>query len=154
MNELLCERYDKLYITLVLSKHCLIDALDKPERKLLLTIMDRKDEIADELAFDSFVCGFKLALQFSAELSLNEETPLDRSKNFDDSVVSVMFGDNQTMDGCFFVFGKNHSLMALAGILLGFFATNIGVFQRHAATLTHKLSRRAKQCVDRNVKQL
>ena len=33
--------------------------------QLLLTITDRKDEIADELAFDSFICGFKLALQLS-----------------------------------------------------------------------------------------
>ena len=53
------------------------------------------DEIADELAFDSFICGFKLALQFSAALRLYEETPLDRSKTFDASVVSSMFGENQ-----------------------------------------------------------
>ena len=104
MNELLYELYNKLYTPLAMSKqraeiyHChhkLIEVLDKPERKLLLTIMDRKDEIADELAFDSFICGFKLALQFSAALRLYEETPLDRSKAFDDSVVSAMFGENQ-----------------------------------------------------------
>ena len=104
MNELLYELYDKLYTPLAMTKqrteiynchHKLIDALDKPERKLLLTIMDRKDEIADELAFDSFICGFKLALQFSAALRLYEETPLDRSKTFDNSVVSAMFSDNQ-----------------------------------------------------------
>ena len=104
MNELLYELYNKLYTPLAMSKqraeiyHChhkLIDILDKPERKLLLTIMDRKDEIADELAFDSFICGFKLALQFSAALRLYEETPLDRSKTFDASVVSSMFEKNQ-----------------------------------------------------------
>ena len=103
MNELLYELYNKLYTPLAMSKqraeiyHChhkLIEVLDKPERKLLLTIMDRKDEIADELAFDSFICGFKLALQISTELRLYEETPLDRSKTFDDSVVSAMFGEN------------------------------------------------------------
>lgn len=104
MNELLYELYDKLYTPLAVSKqraeiyHChhkLIEVLDKPERKLLLTIMDRKDEIADELAFDSFICGFKLALQFSAALRLYEETPLERSKTFDASVVSCMFGEDQ-----------------------------------------------------------
>ena len=56
--------------------------------------MDREDEIADKPAFDSFVCGFKLALQLSTELKLYEETPLDRSKTFDASVVSAMFGEN------------------------------------------------------------
>ena len=104
MNELLYELYNKLYTPLAMTKqraeiyHChhkLIEVLDKTERKLVLTIMDRKDEIADELAFDSFICGFKLALQFSAALRLYEETPLDRSKTFDASVVSSMFGENQ-----------------------------------------------------------
>ena len=104
MNELLYELYEKLYTPLAMSKqraeiyHChhkLIEVLDKPERKLLLTIMDRKDEIADELAFDSFICGFELALQFSAALKLYEETPLERSKTFDASVVSAMFGENK-----------------------------------------------------------
>ena len=104
MNELLYELYEKLYTPLAMSKqraeiyHChhkLIEVLDKPERKLLLTIMDRKDEIADELAFDSFVCDFNLALRLSSELRLYEETPLERSKTFDASVVSSMFGENQ-----------------------------------------------------------
>ena len=104
MTEFLYELYHQLYTPLSLAKqkaeiyechHKLIDALDKPERKLLLTIMDRKDEIADELAFDSFICGFSLALRLSSEFRLYEETPLDRSKTFDDSVVSAMFGENQ-----------------------------------------------------------
>ena len=93
MSEFLYELYHQLYTPLTLAKqkaeiyechHKLIDGLDKPERKLLLTILDRKDEIADELA-----------LQFSAALRLYEETPLDRSKTFDASVVSAMFGENQ-----------------------------------------------------------
>lgn len=63
-NELLYGLYDKLYTPLAMSKqkseiykchHKLVEVLDKPERKLLLTIMDIKDKIADELAFDSFV---------------------------------------------------------------------------------------------------
>lgn len=103
MSEFLYELYNKLYTPLEMSEQkaeiyeChrqLIEVLDKPERRLLLTIMDRKDEIADKLAFDSFVCGFNLALRLSSELRLYEETPLDRSKAFDDSVVSAMFGEN------------------------------------------------------------
>ena len=103
MNELLYDLYEKLYTPLAMSSQkakiyeChrqLIEVLDKPERKLLLTIIDIKDKIADELAFDSFVCGFNLALRLSSELRLYEETPLDRSKTFDDSVVSAMFEEN------------------------------------------------------------
>ena len=103
MTEFLYELYDKQYTPLAMTKQkaeiyeChrqLIEVLDKPERRLLLTIMDIKDKIADELAFDSFVCGFNLALRLSSELRLYEETPLDRSKTFDDSVVSAMFGEN------------------------------------------------------------
>ena len=104
MHEFLYELYDKLYTPLAMTKqkaeiyechHKLVEVLDKPERKLLLTIMDSKDKIADELAFDSFVCGFNLALRLSSELRLYEETPLNRSKTFDDSVVSTMFRGNQ-----------------------------------------------------------
>ena len=103
MHEFLYELYDTLYTPLAMTEEkskiykChqkLINVLDKPERKLLLTIMDIKDKIADELAFDSFVCGFNLALRLSSELRLYEETPLDRSKTFDASVVSAMFGEN------------------------------------------------------------
>ena len=104
MHEFLYELYDTLYTPLAMTKQkaeiyeChrqLIEVLDKPDRRLLLTIMDIKDKIADELAFDSFVCGFKLALQLSTALTLYEETPLERSKTFDASVVSSMFGENQ-----------------------------------------------------------
>lgn len=104
MTEFLYELYHQLYTPLSLAKqkaeiyechHKLIDGLNKPERKLLLTIMDRKDEIADELAFDSFVCGFKLAHQLSTALKLYDETPLDRSRKLNDTVAFAMFGQNQ-----------------------------------------------------------
>ena len=104
MTEFLYEIYNKLYTPLALTKqkaeiyechHKLVDVLDKSERKLLLTIMDRKDEIADELAFDSFVCGFKLALQLSSALKLYDEMPLDRSREINDTVAFAMFGQNQ-----------------------------------------------------------
>ena len=46
----------------------LIDILGKPERKLVLRIIDGKDRLADELGLDSFVFGFKLATQLAHEL--------------------------------------------------------------------------------------
>ena len=104
MTELLYELYSKFYTPLAMTEqkveiyechHKLIDVLDKPERKLVLAIMDRKDEIAEELALDSFICGFKLALKLSTELNHYEELPLDRSRILDDSVAFAMFGQNQ-----------------------------------------------------------
>ena len=46
----------------------LIDVLDKPERKLVLRIIDGKDQLADEIGLDSFIFGFKLATQLEYEL--------------------------------------------------------------------------------------
>lgn len=41
----------------------LIDRLEKPERKLVLRIIDTKDMITEELSLDSFICVFRLAWQ-------------------------------------------------------------------------------------------
>ena len=46
----------------------LIEILGKPERKLVLRIIDGKDRLADEIGLDSFVFGFKLATQLAHEL--------------------------------------------------------------------------------------
>ena len=46
----------------------LIDVLGKPERKLVLRIIDSKDRMADEIGLDSFIFGFKLATQLAYEL--------------------------------------------------------------------------------------
>ena len=46
----------------------LIEVLDKPERKLILRIIDGKDRLADEIGLDSFIFGFKLATQLAHEL--------------------------------------------------------------------------------------
>jgi len=46
----------------------LIDVLGKPERKLVLRIIDGKDRMADEIGLDSFIFGFKLATQLAHEL--------------------------------------------------------------------------------------
>ena len=46
----------------------LIEILGKPERKLVLRIIDGKDRLADEIGLDSFIFGFKLATQLAHEL--------------------------------------------------------------------------------------
>ena len=46
----------------------LIDVLGKPERKLVLRIIDGKDRLADKIGLDSFIFGFKLATQLAHEL--------------------------------------------------------------------------------------
>ena len=46
----------------------LVDVLGKPERKLVLRIIDGKDRLADEIGLDSFIFGFKLATQLAYEL--------------------------------------------------------------------------------------
>ena len=47
----------------------LIERLDKPERKLVLRIMDAQGLIAEERSVDSFLCGFKLAWELTYELN-------------------------------------------------------------------------------------
>ena len=77
MNELLKTIYDCLYtradspepVSEIEDCHRqLIERLDKPERKLVLHIIDNKDRIAEELSVDSFICGFQLATKLAAEL--------------------------------------------------------------------------------------
>ena len=48
----------------------LIDVLGKPERKLVLRIIDGKDRLADEIGLDSFIFGFKLATEIAYELKM------------------------------------------------------------------------------------
>lgn len=58
----------------------LIQRLNKPERKLILRIIDAKDHIAEEGSIDSFICGFELAWKLSSELnSYNETRPGSQS---------------------------------------------------------------------------
>lgn len=49
--------------------HQLIERLEKPERKLVLRIIDTQNLIAEERSIDSFLCGFKLAWELSNELN-------------------------------------------------------------------------------------
>ena len=81
MDGLIRELYDKFYEPIKdkeLSEeisNChgqLIQALEKPERKLVLRIIDNKDCIAGKLSYDSFVAGFYLAWKLSAEVRCYE----------------------------------------------------------------------------------
>ena len=76
-NELLKDLYDCFYNPPELPaqkqeiEEChraLIDALDKPERRLVLQIIDAKDRIVEETSIDSFISGFELAWKLSMEL--------------------------------------------------------------------------------------
>ena len=46
----------------------LIEVLAKPERKLVLRIIDAQDYIKAETSLDSFIAGFELAWKLSNEL--------------------------------------------------------------------------------------
>lgn len=78
MNDLLKALYDKFYeppdMTATLSEiksihQHLIEQLDKPARRLVLKLVDDEEKVADDLALDSFIAGFQLAWQLSAEVN-------------------------------------------------------------------------------------
>ena len=78
MNDTLKLLYDRFYTTLPMSEAeqevrlChwrLIEQLEKPERKLVLRIIDAQNLIAEERSVDSFLCGFKLAWELAYELN-------------------------------------------------------------------------------------
>ena len=81
MNKLLKDLYDCFYTPPELAamkreiEEChraLIEALGKPERRLVLKIIDAKDRIAEDTSIDSFISGFELAWQLSMELNQYE----------------------------------------------------------------------------------
>lgn len=82
MNELLKALYDSFYKPLSTEElkseieachQTLIERLEKPERKLVLKIIDSQDQIAEDMSIDSFNCGFRLAWQLSNELNTYNE---------------------------------------------------------------------------------
>ncbi|WP_417044344.1 DUF6809 family protein [Dysosmobacter sp.] len=50
----------------------LIEQLEKPERKLVLRIMDTQSLIVEERFMDSFLCGFKLVWELAYGRNLFE----------------------------------------------------------------------------------
>ena len=85
MNKLLKDLYDCFYTppepaaTKQEIEEChraLIEALGKPERRLVLKIIDAKDHISEDTSLDSFISGFRLAWRLSAELNhYDDERP-------------------------------------------------------------------------------
>ena len=82
MNEMLKALYDSFYEKLPATQlkaeieRChqeLIEKLEKPERKLVLQIIDCKDQIAEDLPIDSFIAGFRLAMRPNLELNMYTE---------------------------------------------------------------------------------
>lgn len=78
MNNTLKLLYDRFYTALPMSEaeqeietchQQLIERLEKPERKLVLRIIDAQNLIAEECSVDSFLCGFKLAWELAHELN-------------------------------------------------------------------------------------
>ena len=85
MNEQLKALYDYFYKPLPASQlkqkikdshQMLMERLDKPERQLVIQIMDIKDQIAEDNSIDSFISGFRLGWQLSNELNMYEKTRL------------------------------------------------------------------------------
>ena len=80
-NELLKGLYDYFYVRPELDEQeneveechkALIAALEKPERKLVLRIIDAQNYITEQTSLDSFIAGFVLAWRLSIELQNDE----------------------------------------------------------------------------------
>lgn len=78
MNDTLKLLYDRFYTPLPMEEteqeidDChrqLIERLEKPERKLVLRIIDAQNLIAEQRSVDSFICGFRLAWELAYELN-------------------------------------------------------------------------------------
>ena len=82
MKTLLKDLYDCFYAPPEFSEQkqeveechqTLIKVLGKPERRLVLRIMDVQSLMAEERSIDSFISGFELAWQLSTELNQYEK---------------------------------------------------------------------------------
>lgn len=71
-NKLLKELYDHFYVRPELDEQeneveechkALIAALEKPERKLVLRIIDAQDSIREQTSLDSFIAGFGVGVE-------------------------------------------------------------------------------------------
>ena len=51
----------------------LMRRLEKPERKLVLRLLDTRGLLAEKATFDSFACGFRLALELTTESQLYQK---------------------------------------------------------------------------------
>lgn len=101
MNELLKALYDNFYQPSPAVKlkseieachQTLIERLEKPERRLVLQIIDCKDQIAEDRPIDSFISGFRLAWQLSNELNTYKESryPAPTNSGGEDACSRIM----------------------------------------------------------------
>ena len=83
MNDILKQLYNSFSTPLPMTEteqeieDChkqLIERLEKPERKLVLRIMDTQNLMAEERSMDSFLCGFHLALKMANELNYYKQS--------------------------------------------------------------------------------
>ena len=104
MNETLKALYDSFYQPLDLTvekqeiETChrqLIERLDKPERKLVLRIIDAKDRSAELLSIDSFICGFELACKLATELEYYKKIERPKSKKLGPGAHSACQGEDE-----------------------------------------------------------
>ncbi|MBR2895921.1 MAG: hypothetical protein IKC03_09765 [Oscillospiraceae bacterium] len=81
MNDILNALYEMFYTHLPLEDlreenevyyQKLMALLEKPDRKLLLTLADNNEIIAEKLSRDSFIAGFQLAMKIQNELDHHE----------------------------------------------------------------------------------
>ena len=75
MKTRLKDLYNCFYTPPEFSEEChqaLIQVLEKPERRLVLRIIDAQSLMAEERSIDSFISGFELAWQLSMELNQYE----------------------------------------------------------------------------------
>ena len=82
MNDILNQLYTRFYAPLPMGESeqeiedChrqLIERLDKPERKLVLRIIDAQNLMIEQRSVDSFICGFRLAWEMENELNHYKE---------------------------------------------------------------------------------
>ena len=105
MNNLLKNLYDCFYTPPEFSEQkreveechqALIKALEKPERRLVLRIMDAQSLMAEKRSIDSFISGFELAWQLSMELNQYEkERSVSRCTAKRSGVLSMSGGEKE-----------------------------------------------------------
>ena len=102
MNETLKLLYDRFYIPLPMAESeqevetChrqLIERLDKPERKLVLRIIDAQNLMIEQRSVDSFICGFHLAWEMANELNHYMEERPEPEEISDPGAVGQFNGD-------------------------------------------------------------
>ena len=106
MNKLLKYLYDCFYTPLELfatrqevekCHQALIKALERPECRLVLRIIDAKDHIIADTSIDSFISGFRLAWKLSAELNHYEnKRPVSYQAGKDLGAHFITKGEDET----------------------------------------------------------